>query len=219
MLEGNEMKDKIAQLRKVVDSITDDTVKKEYADTLSSVEQFVKTAEDNQSKTEGLQEKLDTVQGERDSFERDMMKEKALRKKAESHINERDDQIEEVNKKMTEFDKIKLENENLQSLKVERDAKIRTDYEVQITALKERPNFDNFKDDLVFPTDETPLDKIPMEEIVNSKAKIDDWTKRGFLNIEGGEQTKPTGGSADKETRLNRVNKMRVAAGLPIKKE
>jgi len=209
------MKDKIAQLRKVVDSITDDTVKKEFTDTLSSVEQFVKTAEDNQSKNEDLQSQLEDANLKLTGALRDTMEYKSRLKKAEGHINERDTELEKVGKQLTDFDAVKLENESLQSLKVEQDTKIREEYGETFKALKDRPNFDNFKDDLVSPTDETPLDKIPMEEIVNSKAKIDDWTKRGFLKIEGGEQTKPTGGSADNETRLNRINRMRKSSKLP----
>jgi len=213
------MKDKITQLRKAVDSITDETIKKEFTDTLSSVEQFIQTAEKDTSKSEDLQTQLEDANLKLTGALRDTMEYKSRLKKAEGHINERDTELEKVSKQIIDFEAVKLENENLQSLKVERDEKIRTEYGEKIKTLKERPNFDNFKDDLVFPTDETPLDKIPMEEIVNSKAKIDDWTKRGFLKIEGGENTKPTGGSADKEEHLSAVNKMRKSAGLPIKKE
>ncbi|MCK5847614.1 MAG: hypothetical protein KAH01_00280 [Caldisericia bacterium] len=184
------MKDKIALLRKAVDGIQDEAVKKEYTDTLSSVEQFIQTAEKDTSKTEDLQAQLEDANLKLTGALRDTMEYKSRLKKAEGHISERDEKIDKVEKQIIDFEAVKLENESLQSLKVERDIKVRSEYSELITALKERPNSDNFKDDLIFPTDETPIDKIPIEEIESSKAKIDDWKKKGFLEI--GDKTKTT---------------------------
>ena len=212
------MKDKIALLRKA------DNLSEEQKSALNDLEQFIQTAETDKSKVEDLQIQLNDSDLKLRTALRDTMEYKDRVKKAEGHLDTRDETIKELEGKVKDYDSLTAENENLKSLKVEQDKGLRAKYEKMIKELEKKPTFDKIKDKLVLPTDETKLDDIPIEEINKSLAKIQEWTDAGFLTIPDGKSTGEAGENAlDDEAELNRINKMRKSMRLPplkkLKKE
>lgn len=169
----------------------------EVDDTLMEVEQYIKTAIANESKLEDLQNQLDQVTGEKVVAERDMMKYKAIQKKATEQLTEMEAEIQKANEKIKAYDEIKAENENLKTLKVERDNAIRDEYQKRIEEYSKKEAFEKVKGKIVLPSEEKKLTDLTIEEITASNAKLDEAVEYGLF---GSTPTKTPKDAGNEET-------------------
>ena len=182
---------------------------------LDEIEAFYEEASAIKSKAEDLQKDNEKLQIK-------FMAEKGRRESAESVIedlkemsNENDKKLKKYDELVSKVDELKSENENLQSLKVEQETKIRNEYQALIDKHKDAEAFEKWKDEFVLPSEEKKLEDMSIDEIKASKERFDKLIERGVFGAVdtriAGEQTQ----DIQKLNDLEEQNKVRKTMGLP----
>ena len=199
----------------VREAIKGDALTDAVKEKLDEIEAFYEEASAIKSKAEDLQKDNEKLQIK-------FMAEKGRRESAESVIedlkemsNENDKKLKKYDELVSKVDELKSENENLQSLKVEQETKIRNEYQALIDKHKDAEAFEKWKDEFVLPSEEKKLEDMSIDEIKASKERFDKLIERGVFGAVdtriAGEQTQ----DIQKLNDLEEQNKVRKTMGLP----
>ena len=178
-------------------AIPKEAITEEVKSALSDIESLVEEAKAISGKVGDLQKELEEAQREQKRASIDLMSYKAKLESAERKIDERNEQVKEFETKFANYDELVSENENLKTLKVERDNAIRDEYQKRIDEYSKKEAFEKVKGKIVLPSEEKKLTDLTIEEITASNAKLDEAVEYGLF---GSTPTKTPKDAGNEET-------------------